>query len=87
MNGADSSLWAAAIAGAILAVILFRRWLAALLRLGMRTLVGGGVLAALSLCSGATGLTLGVNVLNALVLGVLGAPGLALLCALDFLTG
>ena len=44
-------------------------------------------LAALSLCSGITGLTLGVNPLNALVLGILGAPGLALLCALNVLTG
>ena len=32
-------------------------------------------------------LTLGVNPLNALVLGILGAPGLALLCALNVLTG
>ena len=50
-------------------------------------LVGGGALAVLSLCSGITGLTLGVNPLNALVLGILGAPGLALLCALNVLTG
>ena len=47
----------------------------------------GGALAVLSLCSGITGLTLGVNPLNALVLGILGAPGLALLCALNVLTG
>ena len=45
------------------------------------------LLAVLSLCSGITGLTLGVNPLNALVLGILGAPGLALLCALNVLTG
>ena len=51
------------------------------------TLLGGGALAVLSLCSGITGLTLGVNPLNALVLGILGAPGLALLCALNVLTG
>ena len=49
--------------------------------------VMGGALAVLSLCSGITGLTLGVNPLNALVLGILGAPGLALLCALNVLTG
>ena len=57
-------------------------------RLGFDTLeLGAGALAVLSLCSGITGLTLGVNPLNALVLGILGAPGLALLCALNVLTG
>ena len=57
------------------------------MKLLLRTLLGGGALAVLSLCSGITGLTLGVNPLNALVLGILGAPGLALLCALNVLTG
>ena len=52
-----------------------------------KLLLIGGALAVLSLCSGITGLTLGVNPLNALVLGILGAPGLALLCALNVLTG
>ena len=86
MSGADRELWVVVIAGSILAVLIFHRWLAALLRLALRTLLGGGVLAALSLCSGVTGLTLGVNPLNALVLGVLGGPGLGLLCALNLLT-
>ena len=70
-----------------LAAVIFHRWLAALLKLLLRTLLGAGALAVLSLCSGITGLTLGVNPLNALVLGILGAPGLALLCALNVLTG
>lgn len=87
MSGADRELWAAVIAGSILAVLIFHRWLAALLRFLLRTALGGGVLAVLSLCSGVTGLTLGVNLFNALVLGALGAPGLALLCALNLITG
>lgn len=87
MSGADTQLWCAVAAGCILATVIFHRWLAALLKLLLRTLLGGGVLAVLSLCSGITGLTLGVNPLNALVLGILGAPGLALLCALNVLTG
>lgn len=87
MSGTDTQLWCAVAAGCILAAVIFHRWLAALLKLLLRTLLGSGALAVLSLCSGITGLTLGVNPLNALVLGILGAPGLALLCALNVLTG
>ena len=61
MSGADTQLWCAVAAGCILAAVIFHRWLAALLKLLLRTLLGGGALAVLSLCSGITGLTLGVN--------------------------
>ena len=49
--------------------------------------VHNAYLVSLAHVRGITGLTLGVNPLNALVLGILGAPGLALLCALNVLTG
>ena len=54
------------------------------MRLAARTGVGLGVLYILSWAGGPVGLCLGVNLTNALVLGVLGAPGLGLLVALDW---
>jgi inhibitor of the pro-sigma K processing machinery len=64
---------------AAMAVLVLGRWLGSALRLACRTAVGAVVLAALSQVGGAFGLSLGVNWCNALVLGVLGAPGLGLL--------
>ena len=55
-----------------------------LLRLLGRTGVGLAVLWLLSRVGGLVGVTLGVNLLNALVLGVLGAPGFALLLLLPW---
>lgn len=60
---------------ALAGLVLLRRPLAALLRLGVRW---AGWLAALAVLQ-PLGLSLGVNPINALVLGVLGAPGLGLL--------
>ena len=57
-------LWAAA-GAAVLALVLFRRPLGVLCRLAVR--------------SGLGLVFLGVNLLNGLVLGLLGAPGFALL--------
>lgn len=72
--------------GLVLALVLaaMRRPLGALARLGLRTGAGLGVLWVLSLTGGALGLRLGVNLVNALVLGVLGAPGLGLLAAMSW---
>ena len=67
-----------------LALAAMRRPLGVLARLGLRTGAGLGVLWVLSLTGGALGLRLGVNLVNALVLGVLGAPGLGLLVAMDW---
>ena len=67
-----------------LALAAMRRPLGALVRLGLRTGVGLGVLWVLSFTSGVLGLRLGVNLVNALVLGVLGAPGLGLLAAMNW---
>lgn len=74
------------VGGLILALALaaLRRPLNALLRLALRTGAGLGVLYALSLTGGALGLRLGVNLANALVLGLLGAPGFGLLVMMDW---
>ena len=74
------------VGGLILALALaaLRRPLNALLRLGVRTGAGLGVLYLLSLVGGSIGLRLGVNLVNALVLGVLGAPGFGLLLMLNW---
>ena len=67
-----------------LALAAMRRPLGALVRLGLRTGVGLGVLWVLSFTGGVLGLRLGVNLVNALVLDVLGAPGLGLLAAMNW---
>ena len=49
------------------------------------TLLGFGALLLLNWAAPLTGLSLGVNVLNALVMGVLGVPGLGLLLLTQWL--
>lgn len=71
----------------IIAAILFRKWLWKGAKVVARTALGGAVLAVLAQCSGWTGITLGVNLINAAVLGVLGIPGFALLLLLQQVTG
>ena len=51
-------------------------------RLTLRTLAGLAILELLSLGGGPLGIALGVNLFNALVLGVLGLPGFGLLLLL-----
>lgn len=70
---------------ALFLAILLRRVLGLLCRVALRTAVGGGMLAALAPFGGLLGLHLGVNLCNALVIGVLGAPGLGLLLLLNWL--
>ena len=74
------------VAGLILALALaaLRRPLRALMGLALRTGVGLGALYLLKLVGGALGLSLGVNLINALVLGILGLPGLGLLVVMDW---
>ena len=50
-----------------------------LLKAGLNTLLGLAALALVNATSSFTGIALGFNLFNALVVGVLGAPGLALL--------
>ncbi len=63
-----------------------RAGLGRLFKLAGRTLAALGGLAALKAVGGALGLGLGVNLFNALTVGVLGAPGLALLLMLNWVT-
>lgn len=70
-------LWAVLAAPAVL--ILLRKPLRWLLRLLGRTLAGLAGLAVFSQVGGLIGVTLGVNLVNALVVALLGLPGLALL--------
>lgn len=69
------------VAGLLLCAALFllRRPAARLLRLLVRSSVGLAALALFSQIGGSLGVTLGVNWANALVLGLLGAPGFGLL--------
>ena len=50
-----------------------------LLRVGCNTLLGLGALILLNATSALTGLSLGLNLFNAAVVGILGIPGLVLL--------
>lgn len=64
-----------------------RRGLGRLCALAGRTLAALGGLAALKAAgAGAVGLSLGVNLFNALTVGVLGLPGLGLLLMLNWMT-
>ena len=71
-------LWAAA-GAAVLARVLFRRPLGVLCRLAVRSGLGLGFLWLFQSMGPLVGVHLGVNLLNGLVLGLLGAPGFALL--------
>ena len=64
--------------------LLLLAGLGQLLRLAVRSSVGLAVLALFSQVSPLIGVSLGVNPINALVLGVLGAPGFGLLLMLQW---
>lgn len=66
------------------ALLLLRRPAVQLLRLILRSSVGLAVLAAFAQVSHLVGVSLGVNLVNALVLGVLGIPGFGLLLLLQW---
>ena len=58
---------------------VFRSPLRLAARLLGHTLLGFAALGAVGATAGITGITLGLNLWNALIIGVLGVPGLALL--------
>ena len=67
----------------VLGVIqLFSAPLKLALKVLINTLLGFAALFLLNLASGLTGFTLGLNLLNALTVGILGVPGLVLLVLL-----
>lgn len=66
------------------ALLVLRRPAARLLRLILRSSVGLAALALFSQVGGLIGVRLGVNLVNALVLGLLGVPGFGLLLMLQW---
>ena len=66
------------------ALLLLRRPAARLLRLALRSSVGLAALALFSQVGRLFGVQLGVNFINALVLGLLGMPGFGLLLMLQW---
>ena len=84
MSLSDYTAWA--LAGLLLcaALVLLRRPLAQLIRLALRSTLALAVLALFSQVGRLAGVTLGVNLVNALVLGLLGVPGFGLLLLLQW---
>lgn len=76
--------WLLGTLGVALFLALFRRPLRGLLRLTARTGAGLAFLAVFSPIGQFLGSALGVNLFNALILGVLGAPGFGLLLMLKW---
>lgn len=79
-----AALWLTGILLITVALALLRRPLARLCRLGARSARALALLAVLQPVWRLLGLTLGANWLNALVLGVLGLPGVGLLFLLQW---
>ena len=71
------------VAGAVLR--LFKTPLKLAVQVLGNTLLGFGALFLLNLTTAVTGISLGLNVLNALVIGILGVPGLGLLLLVQWL--
>ncbi len=80
-----ASLYLAGFAVAITAIIIFWKPLKALFRLLARSALGAGLLALFAPLGKLLGIQLGVNLVNALVLGILGLPGFGLLMMLNWL--
>ena len=76
--------WGALALLLLAALALFHRPLGQLLRLAARSALGLAALALFSPVSHLIGVSLGVNLVNALVLGVLGVPGFGLLLMLQW---
>ena len=66
---------------------LFNTPLKLSLRLVINTALGFGVLCALDLITAYTGLSLGLNLFNALVIAILGVPGFCLLLLIQWILG
>ena len=81
---AGLSPWGALALLLLAALALFHRPLGRQQRLAVRSSVGLAALALFSQVGHLIGVDLGVNLVNALVLGVLGAPGFGLLLMLQW---
>ena len=71
------------VVGAVLR--LFKTPLKLAMQVLLNTLLGFGALFLLNLTQALTGISLGVNLLNDLVIGILGVPGLGLLLLVQWL--
>lgn len=80
-----ASLYLAGFAVAVIAIIIFWKPLMSLLRLLARSALGAGALALFAPLGKLLGIHLGVNLMNSLVLGILGLPGFGLLMMLNWL--
>ena len=76
--------WLAGTLGVIVALVILQKPIRGLMRLAGRTGVGLMFLAVFSPIGQLLGAGLGVNLFNALILGVLGAPGFGLLLMLKW---
>ena len=76
--------WLAVALVSLSILALLHRPLGRLLRLAARSAVGLAVLAMFSQVGQFIGVSLGVNLVNALILGVLGVPGFGLLLMLQW---
>lgn len=81
----SSVLWMTAGLMVFSAALLFHRPLTMLLKLILRSSAGLALLALLQDVGGFWGISLGANLANALVLGLLGIPGFGLLLMLQWL--
>lgn len=81
---APSVPWLAVALLALSVLALLHRPLGRLIRLAARSAVGLAALALFSQVGHFIGVSLGVNLVNALVLGVLGVPGFGLLLMLQW---
>ena len=81
--------WFGIVVIAVIAIVLVVRLLSAPIRLAgkllINTLVGFAVLFLLNFAEPLVGLSLGINWVYALVVGVLGAPGVVLLLLIKYL--
>lgn len=77
--------WLAAGGAVLVGLRLFRRPLGAAARLAVRSALGLAGLWVLDLAGGAVGVQVGVNLLSALTVGLLGLPGVGLLLLLPCL--
>lgn len=76
--------WLLGSLGAAMALALLRRPIGSFLRLAGRTGLGLGFLALFAPLGQFLGAGLGINLFNALILGILGAPGFGLLLMLNW---
>lgn len=85
MTGLSSAApWMAVALLGLAVLLVLHKPLGKLLRLLVRSSVGLAVLAFLQQAGGLLGITLGVNWVNALILGALGIPGFGLLLMLQW---